>query len=395
MPENTPQPAKWTFVDSNEQLKRAADALHGGEGPLGIDAERASGFTYFSNAYLVQVARRGAGTFIIDPTLVSDFSPFISAAQGSEWILHSAIADLECLEELDLIPPKLFDTELSARILGMDRVGLGAVVQELLGVELQKAHSAADWSTRPLPDSWLEYAALDVSYLPLLRDALHERLVASDKLFIAEQEFDALLHAVPKEKPSEPWRKLNGLGRVKNRVGLSVARELWHARDEFGKAQDIAPGRILPDSSIVVASLQLPRSMTELAKNKDFRGRASRSELRRWWQAILRGKKQDELPALKSPDKTPFPHHRNWEKRYPEAHERLTVARAALELESERLKIPLENVLKPLHLRELAWSPPSEINQETISHELERLGARPWQRDVTAQIIAKSFVGNQ
>lgn len=385
-------PSEWTLVESDDDLEEAAERLANGVGPFGVDAERASGFTYFPRAYLVQIARRGAGTFVIDPTRVSDFVPISQATENEEWILHSAIADLDSLEQIGLIPDQLFDTELSARLLGMDRVGLGAVVHELLGIELAKAHSAANWSKRPLPHSWLEYAALDVSLLPDLRDALFHKLVEAEKLEIARQEFEAVLDMPDKAPLTEPWRKISGLGNVKTRVGLSVARELWLARDEFAQHEDIAPGRLLPDASIVAVSTHLPRSITDLAKNQKFRGAASRSELRRWWRAILRGKKSDELPPLKPVDRAPFPHHRFWEKKRPEAHTRLVQARAALEQEAERLRIPMENLLKPIVLRELAWDPPEIISDDAIDDALASLGARPWQREVTAQIIARSFV---
>ena len=49
-------------------------------------------------------------------------------------------------------------------------MGLGAVVEDTLGIALAKAHSASDWSTRPLPQSWLEYASLDVEHLVDVRD---------------------------------------------------------------------------------------------------------------------------------------------------------------------------------------------------------------------------------
>lgn len=388
-------PPDWIFVDSQDQLHQAADELFEGYGPVGVDAERASGFTYFSNAYLLQISRRGAGTYVFDPTNIDDFEPVIQALQPEEWILHSAIADLQSLEELGFVPADLFDTELSARLLGMERVGLGAVLKETLGVELAKAHSAADWSTRPLPQSWLEYAALDVSFLPDLRDALHVKLVEDDKLEIAQQEFQALLHAEQKSPPREPWRRISKLSQIKNRVGLSIARELWHARDEYARSINVAPGRLLPDSSIIAVATNIPRSHGELAKNKDFRGRASRTELQRWWQAILRAKKSDDLPTLRPLERAPFPPHRLWEKKYPEPHRRLSQARAALTLEAERLRIPLENLLKPDILRHLAWHPPEIITDDAISARLAELGARPWQRQATTQIIAASFVDNQ
>ena len=68
--------------------------------------------------------------------------------------------------------PALYDTELAGRLAGFDRVNLAAMVQRLLGLGLAKGHGAADWSKRPLPDAWLNYAALDVEVLVELRDAI-------------------------------------------------------------------------------------------------------------------------------------------------------------------------------------------------------------------------------
>ena len=141
-----------------------------GEGPVAIDAERASGYRYGQRAYLVQVRREGAGTWLIDPVGCPDLTPLDEAIGAAEWILHAATQDLACLAEVGLRPRQLFDTELAARILGLPRVGLAAVVEHYLGLSLAKEHSAVDWSTRPLPEPWLRYAALDVEVLDELRN---------------------------------------------------------------------------------------------------------------------------------------------------------------------------------------------------------------------------------
>ncbi|MBN9175400.1 MAG: ribonuclease D, partial [Microbacterium sp.] len=166
-------------------LSDAARVLAAGEGPVAVDVERASGFRYSQRAYLIQVFRRGAGVFLFDPPPIGDFSALQEAIGGEEWVLHAASQDLPSLRELDLEPVTIFDTELAARLLGHDRVGLGAVVADTLGITLAKAHSASDWSTRPLPQSWLEYAALDVEHLVDVRDALAAELEAQGKTAFA------------------------------------------------------------------------------------------------------------------------------------------------------------------------------------------------------------------
>ncbi len=175
-------PASPPFViETREDYLDAVAALRAGHGPVAVDAERASGFRYSQRAYLIQVFRRGSGTFLFDPPAVGDFSELQEAIGGEEWVLHAASQDLPCLRELDLEPRSLFDTELGARLAGLPRVGLGAVVEETLGLHLAKEHSAADWSTRPLPASWLTYAALDVELLVDVRDAIAARLEADGK----------------------------------------------------------------------------------------------------------------------------------------------------------------------------------------------------------------------
>lgn len=385
--------ASWSLVGDRAGLELAAEALDAGTGPVGIDAERASGFRYGGEAYLVQVHRRGAGTFLFDPTLLDAFDPLAEAISGEEWILHAASQDLACLEAIGLVPERLFDTELASRLLGFERVGLGAIVERLLGVRLHKAHSAADWSTRPLPEPWLEYAAFDVALLPELRDAVAGELAEQGKEAFAVQEFEAVRTRPPKPAPAEPWRRLSGGNRLKSPRELAIARELWLARDELARARDTAPGRLLPDSSVVAAAAAQPRSAGQLAALSDFKGRASRSELERWWAAILRGKTTEELPGPAPREPGYMPHHRGWAQRHPEAAARLAAAREAIAAEAERIRIPIENLLTPELLRRVAWDPPSPASPDAVRERLRELGARDWQSELTAPLIAAAFVG--
>ena len=392
MVEQSELEASWSLVTGDEDTKRAADLLAAGSGPVGVDAERASGFRYGAEAYLVQLHRRGAGTFLFDPVEISDFTPVAAAIADEEWILHAASQDIACLTEIGMRPPRLFDTELAARLLGYERVGLGAVVETLLGIRLEKAHSAADWSQRPLPDSWLEYAALDVALLPDLRDAVLADLEAQGKTEFAREEFEAVRLKPEKPRAAEPWRKLSGAQSLRSPRQLAMARELWLARDELARERDVAPGRLIPDASVVAAVASNPRSKGDLARLQTFRGRASRTELDRWWQAILRGKTTEDLPGPRPREPQSMPHHRNWPQRFPEAAARLQAARAALEVEAERQRMPLENLLTPEFVRRIAWQPPADGSATAIAGALKALGARDWQIGITAPILAAAFV---
>lgn len=379
-------------IDTPGEYREAVALLGAGTGPFAVDAERASGFRYSQRAYLIQVYRRGAGAFLFDPPAIGDFSELAAVMADEEWILHAASQDLACLREVGLDPARIFDTELGARLAGLPRVGLGTVVEELLGIHLAKEHSAADWSTRPLPQSWLVYAALDVEVLPDLRDAIAALLEEAGKGEIARQEFAAVLE---RETPSrqEPWRRLSGIHAIRQQRNLAVARELWEARDEYAREIDSAPGRLVPDSSLLAAARALPKTRRDLAAMKDFNGRASRSQLDRWWGAIERGLATTDLPVSRPPgDGMPPP--RVWADKNPEADGRLKRARAAVVAQAEELQLPVENLLTPDTLRRVAWAPPADITAESVGDALSGLGARPWQVAATAQLIAQAFVGS-
>ncbi|MCS4276150.1 ribonuclease D [Mycetocola sp. BIGb0189] len=388
---DTPTGAMRTVIDTPRTYAASLELLAAGHGPVAVDAERASGYRYSQRAYLIQVFRRGSGMFLYDPIALGSMHELQAVIGDAEWVLHAASQDLPCLREVGLDPREIFDTELAARLLGMPRVGLGAVVESLLGIHLAKEHSAADWSTRPLPQSWLEYAALDVELLVDLRDEVEKLLIEADKTEIARQEFNAEL-AKPAPAPKvDPWRKLSGAPSARNRQILAVARELWVARDTLARRRDVAPGRLVPDAALQAAVKANPKTRAQLAGMRAFTGRASRTELNTWWEAIERGQHETELPPLRIHTDT-LPPIRAWAEKNPEAHHRLRVTRPRVQAHAEEILMPVENLLTPELLRRVAWQPPTELTAEAVGAALAELGARPWQVEETSQLIADAFV---
>ena len=383
--------AEHIVIDSRDAYREAVDRIVAGEGPVAVDAERASGFRYSQRAYLIQMFRRGSGTFLFDPPAIGRFDELNEAIAGDEWVLHAATQDLTCLREVGLDPVSIFDTELAARLLGMPRVGLGTVVEELLGIHLAKEHSAADWSTRPLPEPWLDYAALDVELLPDLRDSIAALLAEAGKTDIARQEFADELTRELVVTRHEPWRRLSGIHSIRGLRNLAVARELWLSRDALAQQLDVAPGRLVPDASLTAAAKAMPDSKRALAAMREFTGRASRTELDRWWAAVEAGRSTEDLPVLRGNGDT-LPPPRAWSDRNPEADARLKAARAALTTVAEELSLPLENLLTPDTLRRVAWTPPAEVTPSAVAEALARHGARRWQIEATSQAIAQAFV---
>jgi ribonuclease D len=382
------------LVASEEALQAAMEALASGTGPVAVDAERASGFRYGHRAFLVQFRRAGSGTVLIDPVACRDLSGLDAALADTEAVLHAASQDLPCLAELGYRPRRLFDTEVAGRLLGFPRVGLAALVESQLGLGLEKSHSAADWSTRPLPEEWLRYAALDVEVLVELRDVLAEQLTEQGKIDWATQEFAAVLAAdAPPPRP-DPWRRTSGIHRVHSRRSLAVVRELWLERDKIARRRDISPTRVLLDAAIVEAARSVPTSPEELSKLTGFTGRGARRHLPEWARAVSRARALPDraLPAASAPPGDgPPPAHR-WQERDPEAAKRLTAVRAAVAALADSHHLPAENLLPPDAVRRLSWQPPAELTAETVSAQLTGYGARPWQVGLTALPIARALL---
>ncbi len=373
-------------TETQADLDRVVRNLISGSGPIAIDTERASGYRYGQRAYLIQIRREGSGSALIDPHAVPEVHGLAEALWGPEWILHAASQDLPCLAELGLAPSTLFDTELAGRLLGMPRVGLGPMVEDVLGMTLAKGHGAADWSRRPLPEDWLEYAALDVEVLIELRTELHARLQEAGKLEWAEQEFAAVRDAPPPPPRVDPWRRTSGIHKLRSRRALAIVEHLWVARDRIAQETDTAPGRLLPDSSIVAAAQALPRDLAALQASKSFHGRGATRYQRAWGSALREAwaVPEKDLP-LATPRGDGPPPPRAWAQRDPIAAARLDRARTSLQVRAEQLDLPVENLITPDLVRRLMWQPPADPSD--VPHVLSASGARPWQVELTAGLL--------
>lgn len=384
-------------VTTAEGVAKAAAAMAAGTGPLAVDAERASGFRYSARAYLIQLRREGSGTVLLDPIPTSaDLHPLAAAINPLEWILHSADQDLPGLAELGLLPGRLYDTELAGRLAGFDRVGLAAIVERTLGLELRKGHGAADWSKRPLPESWLNYAALDVEVLVELHAAMAAELEEQGKTDWAEQEFEHIrLTGPPKPKPDR-WRRISHVTTLGNGRQLAMARSLWQAREDLARKRDISPSRILPDSAIIAASREKPVTIEQLRALPVFGGPRQRRNSRYWLQALesARALPEDELPTKRPPVTGPPPANK-WARLKPEAAERLSAARTAMSELSEQVSVPVENLMTPDLVRRLCWDwtpPPAGTQVDAIvDTTLEAGGARVWQRELAVPLLAAAL----
>ena len=378
-------------------IRQAADQLTQGTGWCAVDTERASGFRYHNRVCLLQIRRAGAGTMLIDvesdPQATTDFIGRVLADTG--WVVHAASTDLPYLEQLRLRPPQLFDTELAGRFLGFHRVNLAAMVEHYLGVRLRKNHGGEDWSRRPIPSEWLDYAALDVEYLLPLADAMRSELTQQHPKdeWVAE-ECDYLTRVYRGYSPTpKSWEDLKGVHGLRTSKQLQVARWLWRVREKLARASDTAVSRLLPDKALVALATELPTTVPKVMRTPGYPPRLRR-KARYWANQVDKALRtaQDRWP-----EPFPIPTYRDtppsrytWSRYYPESFPKLTMVREELARVAAQVEIPVENMIQSSDTNEIVWRS-QELKEVTDDMELlellQRLQIRPWQQKLCLPIF--------
>ena len=384
---------------SPREFHAAADRLAAGTGPFAIDTERASAYRYDDRAFLVQIRREGAGTFLLAPEhhrteLRAALAPVLN---GQEWVVHAAPSDLPCLAWLGLYPGRLFDTELAARFAGFAHPNLAAMVLELFDVQLEKGYGDSDWSETPIPRSWRNYAALDVELLNELAVTLRDILAEEEKLDWAYEEFEKIVDDHARITGPEPrsWRDLKGVSSLRSGEQLAVARELWQRRESIARTQDVAPNRVLPHRVLVDIARRVPRSPREINQIKGFPRRRGGATLR-WFDAVetaLASPRQQWPKVLRSP--RPVPSKSVFSREFPELWQLYTEIRSDFEDLGDELGMSYELILKPSLLRMAVWAacgPEGGVAGEItdaadIPDFLRSQGAREWQIELASPLL--------
>ncbi|MDU0967736.1 MAG: HRDC domain-containing protein [Actinomycetaceae bacterium] len=372
------------------EYRQVTDRLATASGSIACDVERAQGFVYTARAYLIQLARVGAGIVLVDPIgegADQGMDALAAAINDNEFILHAADQDLANLREVGIEPGSLFDTEVAALLVGRPHVGLAALTEELLGVRLAKEHQTSNWSQRPLPEDWRAYAALDVDYLFELKSALAVLLEKAGRTEWAAQEFDHILHAPAKQPKADPWR-IKGAGRLATRRQLAALKELWTARDALGREFDIEPAKFLSTRALVPLAQALPRSVKQAMKDiPELRYRRARQHADVWQAALDRARALDDvdLPVLRRPLLPgELPPVKDWRHLNPPARRRLAAIKKVVTTHADELGIRPDLVVPPAVQRQLAWNGwPSDVEAAMAD-----LGARPWQIALTGADLA-------
>lgn len=413
---NTPRGGVPAVADTTETIEAAARELRRGYGPFAIDTERASAFRYDDRAFLLQIRRahnpdsHEGATFLIDPegnhaAIRRYLAPVV---EQDSWIIHAASTDLPCLTQLGLYTNEVFDTELAARLCGYEKSNLAAVVFKVFGYELEKKFGDADWSTRPLPSKWLAYAALDVELLLELAQVLADELRQQGKTTWAQQEFEHILNSynIPTVAGfNRTWHGLKGIARLRSPEKLQVAAHLWTLRDKLARDRDIAPVKILRDHAIMELAEKLPNTPRDVRKMRNFRPRNMKQTM--FWLSAVKEARLVDSTSWPQPETgtNEVPPRRIFQQEFPEVWEQYQQTKVELTELATKHGIPLECLLDPNTQRAVVWAceGPKDVSQvyslagsikrrSELNTLLERMDARPWQIELTSELLSQTLL---
>ena len=254
------------YVDDNEKLQQLCDSIK--DAPLLIlDTEFIREKTYRAKLCLLQIATDDI-VACVDPIALSDISVLMNIINDKNKIkvLHAARQDYEIFFDLtNQLPQPLFDSQLAASLLGYgEQVGYGSLVQKVLGVQLDKAHTRTDWSKRPLSDAQIRYASDDVVYLRELYPILKNQLLEQGRESWLDDEFDALCQPeLFVTRPEEAWNRVKGINRLRPRQ-LAAAKNISEWREKMAIKKDLPRRWILADDIVLAAAQLLPKNISQL-----------------------------------------------------------------------------------------------------------------------------------
>jgi ribonuclease D len=278
-------PPQYTLVSTPECFQNMLERLIPAP-RLAIDIEADSLYHYFEKVCLIQISS-DIDTYIIDPLAIGtigDLAPLMSKPD-MEKVFHAADYDIFCLRrDYGFVFANIFDTHAAAQLLGYKFLGLGALMEQLLGIHHSKRRQRDDWSRRPLELKQLEYAAMDTHHLLQLRDTLESELRQKNRLSWAKEEFEteASIERSSKEFDTEGYRRIKGNRELPIKDQL-VLRALYLLRDQAARKLDVPPFKVMTDTILMDLTRKPPKSAREMFNRPGI----SRRVARKFGAAIL------------------------------------------------------------------------------------------------------------
>jgi ribonuclease D len=225
----------------------------GGVGKVALDTEADSLHNYFEKVCLIQLSL-GGEHYLVDPLVGLDLSGFLHALADKPLILHGGDYDLRMMRVCMGFRPRgeVFDTMIAAQLLGIEQIGLAALIERCFAITIGKAGQKSDWSRRPLSEQQLRYAVSDTCFLEALAERLGGELRERGRIEWHRESCRAMVEATGYERardPEQAWR-IKGAGRLARRQ-LAYLRELWHWRDVHARAADVPAFKIFGNEQLI------------------------------------------------------------------------------------------------------------------------------------------------
>lgn len=372
------------LIEAMPDLERLAGHL-AGESLIAADTEAAGYHRYSDRLCLLQLSSR-EDTWLVDTIALASLNPLADAfeAPDVEIVFHDADFDLRLLDrDFGIHVRGLFDTKIAARFVGERAFGLASLLEEALGVVLEKKHQRADWAQRPLSRDMLEYAAMDTRYLPQLRDRLRARLEELGRLHWAQEEFLLQEQArwASTGEPNTEYLRLKGT-RDLDRRGLAALRELYGWREKLAEERDVAPFRVVSNEVLTEAAKRLPGNANELGSVPGL----SAGNVRRWGDDLLDAvERARSLPDTDLPERPQSPRR---PQRDPDVDAKVERLKQARDEEADRLGLDRGFMMPRAQLEDLARRAPSSVE------ELAAIpGVRAWQVEALGAALVGSLKG--
>lgn len=239
------------------QLEELAFRLRS-EPRVAVDLEADSLYRYRERICLIQISS-SQGSALIDSLVLKDLSPLKPILEDSclEKVFHGADYDMRLLKGAGFNPRGIFDTKLAAECLGIKRLGLSDLLEERLGIRLEKKFQRADWSKRPLPGPMVQYAVGDTCHLLALRDSLAQELEALGRMDWARAHFLELESIEPLRREPPSALKTRG-ARDLDGQSLGVLQALLEWREEEARRKDLPVFKILQTDTLVSLAREKP-----------------------------------------------------------------------------------------------------------------------------------------
>jgi ribonuclease D len=247
-----------------------------------VDTEFIRDKTYFPKLCLLQIAGENAAA-VIDPLAKGiDLAPVFKLMQKPSLtkVFHAARQDIEIFHLLTKkIPAPIFDTQVAAAVCGYgESVGYEALVNDIVGAEIDKSSRFTDWSARPLSDKQLNYALSDVTHLRVIYEALLGKIEKAGRAsWIAEEHAHLIDPAIYEIDPGDAWKRLKfGNMRPKH---VAALRELARWREIEARKADVPRGRIVKDEVLVELAFAMPRKESDLARMRGMERQLPKSKV--------------------------------------------------------------------------------------------------------------------